>query len=148
MECKHCGSKTYRKNGYSLELQRYLCLLCKRNWTLTEQGYSQALRLKALKLYLEGLGFRSIGPILGVSNVTVLKQIRAIGEKLFQEGSLWKSTDIKAVDQIQIDEFWHYTKKNEISFGFGLLYVEKPNKYLPFFVVNGTNNQPDLSGIQ
>jgi len=32
-------------------------------------------------LYLEGLGFRSIGRILGVSNVSVLKWIREFGQK-------------------------------------------------------------------
>ena len=36
----------------------------------------------ALKLYLEGMGFRAIGRILNVSNVAVLKWIRKFGEEL------------------------------------------------------------------
>ena len=35
----------------------------------------------ALQLYLVGFGFRSIGRVLGVSNVTVLNWIRAFGEQ-------------------------------------------------------------------
>jgi uncharacterized protein YjcR len=69
------------------------------------------IRLDALNLYLEGLSFRSIGRLLGISNVTVLKWVRTFGVQLFQAGALWKNTDIKAVPQLQIDEFWHYTQK-------------------------------------
>ena len=104
------------------------------------------IRLQALKLYLEGLGFRSIGRILAVSNVTVLKWIRTFGEQLFQEGALWKNTNLKTVSPIQVDEFWHYTKKKEVSFGFGLLYVAKQSKFLPFFVVNAQKPQQSFSG--
>ena len=37
------------------------------------------VRQQALKLYLEGLGFRAIGRELNVSNVTVLNWVRAYG---------------------------------------------------------------------
>ena len=59
MECKYCGSKRYRKNGYTVGFQRYNCKDCKRNWTLRKsREYHIDVRLQALKLYLEGLGFR------------------------------------------------------------------------------------------
>ncbi|MBV0900029.1 MAG: hypothetical protein KTV77_04795 [Wolbachia endosymbiont of Fragariocoptes setiger] len=89
------------------------------------RAYDISVRFQALKLYLEGLGFRSIGRILNVSNVTVLKWIRSMGEKIFQEGAVWKNTKIRAVSRIQIDELWHYVQKNSIEFGFGLLYASK-----------------------
>lgn len=147
MNCKYCSGSNHRKNGYSSGFQRYNCKDCGRNWTIRQgKSYSNDTRFKALKLYLEGLGFRSVGRILGVSNVTVLKWIRSMGEKLFESGALWKKTDLKSVAHIQIDEFWHYVKKNEISYGYGLLYVAKQNKFLPFFVVTEQKNQPDLSG--
>lgn len=65
------------------------------------KSYSTEKRFEALKLYLEGLGFKSIGRILGVSNVTVLKWIRSMGEKLFLSGALWRNTDLESVSQIQ-----------------------------------------------
>jgi transposase-like protein len=40
------------------------------------------MKKMALQLYLEGLGFRSIGRFLEVSNVTVLNWIRAFGEQI------------------------------------------------------------------
>ena len=60
----------------------------------------------AYVLYLEDLGLRSIGRMLKVSNVAVLKWIKALAE-------LWEE---KAVQQkaprhgkvIEIDEMWHY----------------------------------------
>lgn len=147
LSCKYCQSSNQRKNGYACGLQRYNCKNCSRNWTVSQgRSYSSEIRFQALRLYLEGLGFRSIGRILGVSNVTVLKWIRSMGEKLFQSGALWQHTNIKSVDQIQIDEFWHYVKKNEISYGYGLLYAEQQNKFWPFFVVNALKNHQDLSG--
>ena len=147
MECKHCGSEKYCKNGYTGGFQRYNCKNCKRNWTLRKgKEYSVDMRFQALKLYLEGLGFRSIGRILNVSNVTVLKWVKSMGEKLFQEGALWKNTNIKAVARIQMDEFWHYIQKNSVEFGFGLLYVEKQGKFLPCFVESGQKSQQNLSG--
>jgi transposase len=148
MECKYCQGTNCRKNGYTGGFQRYNCKDCNRNWTLGKgRAYSAEKRFEALKRYLEGLGFRSTGRILGVSNVTVLKWIRSMGEKLFETGALWRHTDLKSVAQIQLDEFWHYVKKNEISYGYGLLYAEKQNKYLPFFVVNELKKQPEASGL-
>lgn len=146
MECKHCGSKDWRKNGFTRGFQRYNCRECKRNWTLRKsRAYDISVRFQALKLYLEGLGFRSIGRILNVSNVTVLKWIRSMGEKIFQEGAVWKNTKIRSVSRIQIDELWHYVQKNSIEFGFGLLYASKQDRFLPFFVETEQNNLQNSS---
>ncbi|HLP34765.1 MAG TPA: hypothetical protein VK133_02120 [Amoebophilaceae bacterium] len=146
MECKYCQGTNCRKNVYQVGFQRYNCKDCNCNWTLGKgRAYGVEKRFEALKRYLEGLGFRSIGRILGVSNVTVLKWIRSMGEKLFETGALWRHTDLKSVAQIQLDEFWDYVKKNEISYGYGLLYAEKQNQYLPFFVVNELKKQPEAS---
>ncbi|KAA6310664.1 hypothetical protein EZS27_038071 [termite gut metagenome] len=40
----------------------------------------ESMKKQALHLYLEGLGFRSTGRILGVSNVSVLNWIRGFGK--------------------------------------------------------------------
>jgi len=59
--------------------QRYRCKICGFNYTTGFRGKPLEVRQQALKLYLEGLGFRAIGRILGVSNVTVLNWVRAYG---------------------------------------------------------------------
>jgi transposase len=59
--------------------QRYRCKSCGFNFTTGFRGKPIELRQRALQLYLDGLGFRAIGRILGVSNVTVLNWVRAYG---------------------------------------------------------------------
>jgi transposase-like protein len=59
--------------------QRYRCKTCGFNFTTGFRGKPMEVRQQALKLYLEGLGFRAIGRILDVSNVTVLNWVRAYG---------------------------------------------------------------------
>lgn len=54
------------------------------------------MKKQALHLYLEGLGFRSIGRILGVSNVSVLNWIRDFGHKVQELSS--QSQDIEMVE--------------------------------------------------
>ena len=41
-----------------------------------------SVKRQALQLYLEGLGFRSIGRFLGVSHVSVQKWIKKFGQEL------------------------------------------------------------------
>ncbi len=55
MNCPKCNSSSHNKNGIVGGRQRYKCHDC---------GYNYAL---------EGLGFRSIGRVLGVSHVSVQK---------------------------------------------------------------------------
>ncbi|KAA6306338.1 hypothetical protein EZS27_042007 [termite gut metagenome] len=79
--------------------QRYKCKDCHYTSTVEKRSgeYPESERKKALQLYLEGLGFRSIGRYLEVSNVTVLKWIRSFGEefKSLQEET---TTDALKID--------------------------------------------------
>ena len=77
--CKRCGGTETHKNGMMNGKQRYRCKSCGFNFTTGFRGKPIELRQRALQLYLEGLGFRAIGRILGVSNVTVLNWVRAYG---------------------------------------------------------------------
>ena len=63
----------------------------------------------ALHLYLEGMGFRAIGRVLSVSNVTVLQWIKAIGKSL-QSFHQQQATPDK-VEVIELDEMWHFVRK-------------------------------------
>ncbi|MEZ5837386.1 MAG: hypothetical protein R3D03_16930 [Geminicoccaceae bacterium] len=61
------------------------------------------IRRRALQLYLEGMGFRAIGRVLGVSNVAVLKWIRAFGEEVERMRRPGPPPKIA-----MIDEMWHF----------------------------------------
>jgi hypothetical protein len=73
----------------------------------------------ALKLYLEGMGFRGTGRILGVSNVTVLNWIRDFGQSVKTYVNENMPNNIEHIDIVEIDEMWHFTVKENESFGSG-----------------------------
>ena len=83
MHCPKCLSTSYVKNGLIKEKQRYKCKKCSCNFSQSYmRGASLETKLLALKLYLEGQGFRSIGRILKVHNGTVLNWIRSMGNSV------------------------------------------------------------------
>jgi transposase-like protein len=81
MNCPQCSSDTNVKSGFAKGRQRYKCKACGYHFTVENKSTTKPLSMKkqALHLYLEGLSFRSIGKLLGVSNVTVLNWIKASG---------------------------------------------------------------------
>ncbi|WP_413617047.1 helix-turn-helix domain-containing protein [Hymenobacter latericus] len=88
MTCTRCGSGSSCKNGRMNGEQRYRCRLCGYNYTCgTGTGYSVEHRQLALRLYLEGMGLRAIGRVLDVSNVTVLRWMRAYGRRAEQQAA-------------------------------------------------------------
>ncbi|NQY01320.1 MAG: IS1 family transposase, partial [Flavobacteriaceae bacterium] len=76
-------------------------------------------RLMALKLYLEGMGFRGTGRVLGVSNVTALNWIRNFGESVKEYVTENMPNNIQEIDIAEIDEMWHFTVKKNARFGSG-----------------------------
>jgi hypothetical protein len=78
------------------------------------------MKKQALHLYLEGLGFRSIGRFLGVSNVSVLNWIRSFGKKV-QE----LSPESQEIEIVEVDEMYSYIDRfKKITFGYGLLLID------------------------
>jgi transposase-like protein len=134
MECPGCGSVSYRKNGkVNGGKQRYLCRDCGRNFTQhPPRGYPMHLRITALKMANEGLGYRAVGRLLGVSNVTVLKWVRQAGQDLKQwyDQQVWQRYD-KEIPVVELDEIWHFCQKNSNKSGFGLLFVAAPDDSSP-----------------
>ncbi len=70
--CPKCKSRDFRKDGIVKSRQRYFCKECKHHFTVEQVGKPSKLKRDALVLYLEGLGFRSIGRCLNISHVAVL----------------------------------------------------------------------------
>lgn len=148
MHCKFCGCVEFVKNGIVRGFQRYRCQECRRNWTEKPSPYyPQEIKLQALQLYLEGLGFRSIGRFLQISNTTVLYWIRQFSQQFQSESGVFKVSDLKTVPYIQIDELWHWAQKKRAKFGFGWLYAPETGAFLPFFVGKGTKKRPGNSGL-
>jgi len=121
MTCPKCKEEKYVKNGFTKNRQRYKCKHCGCNFTQSHKnGASFEFRLQALRLYLEGMGFRGIGRVLHVNNVTVLNWIRQFGTSLKDYVQVQMPSDIRHIDIIEMDEMWHFTKKKNGNCGSGL----------------------------
>jgi hypothetical protein len=77
------------------------------------------MKKQALHLYLEGLGFRSIGKILGVSNVSVLNWIRSFGKNVQALHSVSKE-----IEMVEVDEMHSYIGSKKTIVGYGLLLID------------------------
>jgi transposase-like protein len=118
MDCPKCESKEFCKDGIVKGKQRYLCKKCRYRYTVIKKSdvADKTTKRQALHLYLEGLGFRSIGRLLNYSNVTILKWIRSFGEKLEEI-----KNDDHPVQVMEIDEMHTYIGQKKTIVGYGLL---------------------------
>ena len=75
------------------------------------------------------MGFRAIGRVLKVSNVSVLRWIRSAGEhvKFYVNSNL--PDNLHEIDIIEMDEMWHFTQKKNESCGSGLPSKDVLNKF-------------------
>ena len=73
--CSRCNSVDFTKAGFVSGVQRYRCRDCGYHFTTNKRGFSPEIKRIAVHLYLEGMGFRAIGRILGVSDVAIAKWI-------------------------------------------------------------------------
>ena len=128
-KCPKCGSVSYVKNGFVSKKQRFLCKDCKCNFTRsTIKGYGFEIKIQALKLYKEGLGFRSIGRLLEVSFQTVANWVRHFGKMI--KDVIQKQDINQKYDFVEVDEMWHFLKKNAKNYGFGLLLIPLAEEFL------------------
>ncbi|WP_076611662.1 IS1-like element ISMba2 family transposase [Methanosarcina barkeri] len=126
MNCPRCNSSTHKKNGIVFGRQRYKCHDCGYNYTVEVKSTasSPSVKRQALQLYLEGLGFRSIGRFLGVSHISIQKWIKKFGQEL---------EDLKSENEISIvemDEMHTYIGNKKNISGSGLLLIELGKKFI------------------
>jgi len=78
LSCPKCKSSHYVKDGIVRGKQRQKCKECRYHYTVERKSdvKTPEIRRLALELYLEGLGFRSIGRILKISYGTVYTWVK------------------------------------------------------------------------
>jgi transposase len=118
MNCPKCKSEKKVKDGIVKNRQRYKCKECNYRFTVEERGLSKSLKKDALHLYLEGLGFRSIGRFLNVSHVSVFNWIKAFGKEV---GEIKNEESVKIVE---LDEMHTYVQSKKTIVGSGLLLID------------------------
>ena len=78
--------------------QRWRCRECGYRHTVEQRGKEAQIKRQAVELYLEGLGFRSIGRLLKVSHVAVYNWLRSFGETRAE----LRSDDV--IEVVEMDE--------------------------------------------
>ncbi|KAA6311556.1 hypothetical protein EZS27_037339 [termite gut metagenome] len=115
MNCPRCGSLNYRKDGFVHSRQRYECKDCRYHYTVEKKSdvKSAETRRMALKLYLEGLGFRAIGRLLQISYGTVYVWVKKWGAQV----DLPKKEE--RVEFMELDEMHTYVSSKKTTVGSG-----------------------------
>ncbi len=76
--CPNCGSGEYIKSGVINNRQRFKCKSCNYFFSVNKIGkkIDDYYVNKALQLYLEGLTYREIERILGISHVSIMNWVK------------------------------------------------------------------------
>lgn len=76
--CPKCDKSIVSKNGIVNDKQRYKCKNCGYNFTVEKLGKNidSYYVIKALQLYIEGVSYREIERLLGISHVSVMNWVK------------------------------------------------------------------------
>jgi len=122
MQCHHCGSAEYRKNGSYQGVQRYICKHCGRSFTDRGERFSKAVKAQALDMYLNNVGIRKAARFVGASPASILNWIAAAAEAMAQRLSrAAEQLRDERPDVIEMDEIYTYVQKNSSAPSYGLL---------------------------
>ena len=114
-KCLYChDTKKQVKAGKNASgSQRYKCNLCQRRYTPEpSQMYGDEMRQRAIKMYVDGLGFRQIGRHLGVDHVTVMHWVKAHAAQL-PDAPVPDETPLHIVE---MDELFTFVGKKKTDF--------------------------------
>ena len=137
MKCPKCKGESHVKNGIIKGQQRYKCKSCGFNYSVEFKSTATRdfTRRFALMLYLEGLGFHSIGRLFHVSHVSVINWIKKYGKQLEP------LKNDKPVNIVELDELHTYLGSKKTTVGFGLQLIEKQGNTLISLLETGALKQ-------
>jgi transposase-like protein len=127
VNCPKCQNDRIIKSGIISEKQRYTCKKCSYSFTVAKLGkkIDDYYIVKALQLYLEGLSFREIERILGVSHVTVSNWVKSYNIKKISHPNYHPT--YKILNHYELTE---YLKNKEILSGAGMIITELGDKFM------------------
>lgn len=144
MNCPKCNGINIVKDGIIKGKQRYFCKSCDYHYTVQQRSNikSSDIKRQALELYLEGLGFRSIGRFLRVSHVAVYNWIKSFGEQL---DAIKHDTPVEVME---LDEMHSYIGSKKSIAGYGLLLIDMGKDSSTAYWVHGEPLPEKNSGMQ
>jgi len=127
LACPKCQNKQVVKSGVIKDRQRYLCKKCNYYFTVNKIGkkIDDYYVTKALQLYLEGLSFREIERIIGVSHVTVSNWVKEFNIKKTVHADYHPT--YKIFNHFELVEY--LKNKNQLS-GAGMIITELGDKFM------------------
>ncbi len=125
--CPQCKSLEYTKSGIVKDRQRYKCKDCGYFYTVIKEGKNidSYYVIKALQLYIEGVSFREIERILGISHVSVMNWVKKFGINRPENLEYKPSYQV-----LSHDELVQFMKSRSDLKGAGVLLTELGDKYM------------------
>lgn len=125
--CPNCQSDKIIKSGIVNDRQRYKCKNCNYFFTVNKLGkkIDDYYVNKALQLYLEGLTYREIERILGISHVSVMNWIKKYNIKRPENTSYHPTYKILNADEVA--KF--FSEKSNLK-GAGIVLTELGDKFM------------------
>lgn len=125
--CPNCGSDSYVKSGIVNHRQRYRCKSCNYYFTVNKLGkkIDDYYVNKALQLYLEGLTYREIERILGISHVSIMNWVKKYNIKRPYNSSYHPTYKI-----LNAKELSNYFSNVQNLSGAGTLVTELGDKFM------------------
>ncbi len=127
IKCPKCDSFQVNKSGIIKERQRYKCKSCNYFFTVDKLGkrIDSYYVTKALQLYIEGLSYREIERLLGVSHVSVMNWIKQYNINRPQNSEYHPSYKILTHDELIV-----YLSERGNLIGAGSIITEVGDKYM------------------
>lgn len=125
--CPKCESKEATKSGIVGGRQRYKCKNCGYHFSVAKVGkeINSYYVIKALQLYVEGISYREIERLLGVSHVSVMNWVKKYGMKAPRQTEYHPT--YKILNQKELTEYFQNPENLKDA---GLMVTELGDKYM------------------
>ncbi len=111
-KCPKCeiDKKQFKFGKNRCGTQRMQCSICSTTYTPEpkNQGYSEEVREKAVRLYVEGNNFRRIGRLLNVNHQSVVNWVNSYHAKVKDKAVVPANSEA-----IEMDELWTFVGKKK-----------------------------------
>jgi len=125
--CPNCSSQKFTKSGIIKGRQRFKCKQCSYYFTVNKSGkqIDNYYVNKALQLYLEGLTYREIERLLGISHVSVMNWVKKYNIKRPHNTEYHPTYKILTHQELAV----YFSESKNIS-GAGVVVTELGDKFM------------------
>ncbi len=125
-KCPRCDHNHVVKAGKIWGKQRWKCKECGYQFTRsTPRGRPLWQKQLSVFLYCHGVSMNSLAQMFDVRTSSILKWIRKYAKEHYEK----PEPQGKAII-MELDEMWHYVKKNSANSGYGKLSIVIADNYL------------------